>query len=264
MDGSNCTDLISEDITTNKVTQIGKVKNYLYTVLYDPKTRSLFAGDGSGILYQYQKSKEINSFIFIKNYGNIGLSYICSSSLVGDLAIFGGYYTFSLAAIKISDQQLCKLTKKIPFNEITSLQTCMMSKSKLLLSIGGKSPSFSGFSTDILEVLESIEDIPTDSESNIIEDDSSEIQNNIASRFNGPFSEKIMMAFLLNVFSYIDGLFCKFIEQYDIKLLQNRDKKNIKKVKKTFRQDDPIYDSELTEKLKNIIRDFEISNESKF
>ena len=113
-------------------------------------------------------------------------------------------------------------------------------------------------------MLESIEDIPTDSESNIIEDDSSEIQNNIASRFNGPFSEKIMMTFLSNVFSYIDGLFCKFIEQYDIKLLQNRDKKNIKKVKKTFRQDDPIDDSELTEKLKNIIRDFEISNESKF
>ena len=97
--GFNSNNLVSEDIITNKATWIATFSRRIYTVLYDPKTRSLFAGDHNGHLRQFQRSTD--SFTLTKNYGNLRISHLVSSTLAGDLAIFGGY-NFWFRAVKVS------------------------------------------------------------------------------------------------------------------------------------------------------------------
>ena len=50
-DGADKTKLVAEDITKKKVTHIGTLTNQIRTLLYDPETRSLFAGDSNGYLH---------------------------------------------------------------------------------------------------------------------------------------------------------------------------------------------------------------------
>ena len=157
----NQMELIAEDITTNKVTHIGTLTNRILTVLYDPKTLSLFAGDESGHLHQYkhQKNGDSGSFLLVKNYGDIGLGGLESSELVGDLAVFGGTEK-SLGVVDVRKKELVKGTFETAFKWIHSLQVCKVSKTRTLLSVGGYDPSYSNSLSDIFEVKTGICDDP--------------------------------------------------------------------------------------------------------
>ena len=152
-DAANEKRLVAEDITSNTITEIGTLSSTIYTVLYDPKSRSLFAGDKDGHLHQYacQKTGETYSFVLVKDHGDIGLGRLRSSELVGDLAIFGGS-TACLAAVDIPKKELMTGTFKPAFSDIYSLQAYEVSKSSTLLSVGGYKPSYSSTVSDIFEV----------------------------------------------------------------------------------------------------------------
>ncbi|MEL6805731.1 MAG: hypothetical protein AAFO91_18320, partial [Bacteroidota bacterium] len=53
-DSSGTAKLVAEDLSTNKSRLIKTLGNFIRTVLYDPETRSLFAGDHDGHLLQFQ------------------------------------------------------------------------------------------------------------------------------------------------------------------------------------------------------------------
>lgn len=141
-----------EDITLNNPTQVGLHSKRINTVLYDDHSSTLFAGGEDGKVVQYKKSEQSNVFTLVKDYKNVGLGYVFSSTKIGDFVAFGGSKG-SVALIDISGRTKCKGSIKTGFGSIRSLTGCGFSTSKkALLSISGRNPEFSGECTDIYEV----------------------------------------------------------------------------------------------------------------
>ena len=220
-DSSDDKKLVAEDITSNAVTQIGTLSSSIYTVLYEPKSRSLFAGDEHGHLHQYHKAEDITSFALVKDHGDIGFGELQSSALVGDLAIFGGTDS-CLAALDIPKKELLSGSFKTAFRDIYSLQVCQMSKSRALLSVGGTSPSYSNWVSDIFEV-QTREELPASTFSTQTE--SSESTPALVSDPVIPdpqYSKKMVRTLLSDVFAYVDILLRNFTCHYEARLQQTR------------------------------------------
>ena len=258
-DYSNSKSLVSEDITNNTSSQIGTLSSSIYSVIFDPKTRSLFAGDASGCLHMYQKSTDSDSFTLVKDFGNIGIGEIWSSTFVNDLAFFGGYNTYSLRAVMISEQRLVEGTLKTAFKNICSLETIKISKKQVLLSVAGYGPSYSSTSSDIYRVEASPEETQSEPETSQNESIS---QMETRRPGHSSFSEEIMLTLLSKVLAYVETLFREFTKQ---------SKQNEKQVKGKYwlftvtkvEQKDTVSESELTDKLQRIIKDFKLEAQGK-
>ena len=225
-DGEDLKKLVAEDITTNNATQIGTLISSIQTVLYDPETRSLFAGDYYGHLHQYQyehqKSKDTQSFSLVKDYGDIGLGELLSSEVVGDVAIFGGSM-YCFCAVELRKMQLVKGTFKTAFQSIDSLQACKVSKSRTLLSVGGSYPSYSESTSDILEIKTATRDdtVTLDLKTETKKQDLKSAKSTPPdSHLEHP--EKMMKALLSDVFAYLNCFLRKIMQIYQSRLLQIR------------------------------------------
>ena len=141
--------LIVEDITLRNPRQIGKHDDVISTVLFDSLTQSLLVGDSSGHVKQYKKENQ--SFTMVKDYGNVGVDEILSSTQVGRFAIFGGS-KYLLVAIDISEQRLSPGRLKSPFLWTYTLQVCQGIGSNVYLSLGGEYPKYSSDASDFLDV----------------------------------------------------------------------------------------------------------------
>ena len=151
-DASDLKRLMIEDIQTNQISSIEMHGGSIHTLLYNKKTTSLLVGDYTGHVIQYQKSKETNTFTKVKDYGDLGIGYVQSSCLFGNLGIFGGYDKSLIAVIHIPEQKLVERKIITAFKNVDSLQVCEVSESKVLLSVGGRDPLYSGNKTDIFEI----------------------------------------------------------------------------------------------------------------
>ena len=126
-----------EDITVKNPRQIGTSSGDISNVIFHSKTQSLLIGDNDGHIEQYKKLS--GSFTMVKDYRNLGLGIVYSSTQVGRFAIFGGNRN-SLVTIDISEQRLCPGHLKSPFEWTYSLQVCEGAGSKVYLSLGGRCP----------------------------------------------------------------------------------------------------------------------------
>ena len=138
-----------EDITLRNPRQIGTHVGWISTVLFDSLTQSLLVGDFDGHLKQYKKVNQ--SFTIVKDYGELDVGCVLSSTQVGRFAIFGGNDR-SLVAIDISKQRVFPGRLKSPFKNAYSLQVCQGIGSNVYLSLGGSSPEYSSDAFDFLDV----------------------------------------------------------------------------------------------------------------
>ena len=141
--------LFAEDITTGKGIQINTHLSDITTVLYDEASKSLFAGDKSGHIIQYQK--DAISFSQSKSYGNLGFGVLHSSAVVKGFAIFGGTKK-CIVAIDIQSKEIFSGSVKTAFTNIHTLTPCEVSGSRSLLSVGGHTLNYSDTCTDIFEM----------------------------------------------------------------------------------------------------------------
>ena len=148
-DGSDKKKLVVEDITLQNPREIATHSGFIKTLLFDSATQSLLVGDQSGHVKQYEKQK--GSFTLLKDYGDVGVGSVLSSAQVGRFAVFGGT-NGSLVVIDILWQRLCAGLLKSPFKLTTSLQVCHVEDSKVYLSVGGESPSYSLQTSECLDV----------------------------------------------------------------------------------------------------------------
>ena len=153
LDAETGSTLVTEDIITNKSTTFGIHENFIYTLLYDKMTKSLFADDGRGYVIQYKKRSKNHPFCLVKNYGYLGIGSILSCAQVGGFAFFGGE-NYSIVAINIRERGLCEGFLKSPFWDSFSLQVCHGLDQKVYLSILGNDRSYSSDVFDFLDVTE--------------------------------------------------------------------------------------------------------------
>ena len=177
-------------------------------------------GGENGVLHQYQKKSQGDSFALVKNFGNIEMSHIVSCCLAGDLAIFGGYKS-CLRAVKISTQELLKGTVKTAYKYVRSLETCRVSES-IIVSVGGQSPSYSDICSDVFEVKVPLDsynlsefELGVDSDTDTFQSGPESGLIDMDSVSKATLSEKIISSFLSKVFVYIEALFRNFTKSYE-------------------------------------------------
>ena len=149
VDGSDLKKLMIEDITSRNPRPIGTNDGEISNVLFDSLTQSLLVGDFDGHLKQYKKVNQ--SFTIVKDYGELDVGCVLSSTQVGRFAIFGGNNR-SLVAIDICEQQDCSGLIKSPFGWTNSLQVCEDVNSNVYLSLGGICPDYSSDASDYLDM----------------------------------------------------------------------------------------------------------------
>ena len=148
-DASDLKKLLIEDITQGNPRKIGTHGGTISTVLFDSLTQSLLVGDYKGHVKQYKKVNQ--SFTMVKDYGDVGVGVIVSSTQVGRFAIFGGNMSY-LVAIDIFKQRVYAGLLKSPFEWTNSLQVCDGVGSNVSLSLGGNGLKYSFDRSDWLDV----------------------------------------------------------------------------------------------------------------
>ena len=207
--------LYSEDITQNNPTQIGTLTNYIYTVLYDEASKTLFAGDDNGYVIQYQKAENSASFSKSKDYGNLGIGSLYSSTLVNGLAIFGGSNN-SIIAIDIKTKTIYG-SVVTAYKYIYSLTPCKVSKSRTLLSVCGGNPNYSDTSTDIFQIcLDSKSKNDVSQTPSVSSNDTQEIRT--LPTLQSVSNQKVVDSIICGLHEYVKGLFCDFTKVYLDKL----------------------------------------------
>ena len=149
-DESDKKKLMIEDITSNSPAQIGEHKDDIRTLLFDEASKTLLVGDDSGHVLQY-KQGESGEFSLLKDYGNVGVGCVRSSTQVGDFTVFGGTKQ-KIKVIDIQSQRLLEGSIETAYEDINSLRACRLTSEKVLLSVGGRNPSFSESKTDVFEI----------------------------------------------------------------------------------------------------------------
>ena len=267
-DASDLKRLMIEDIQTNQISSIEMHGGSIHTLLYNKKTRSLLVGDYTGHVIQYQKSKETNTFTKVKDYGDLGIGYVQSSCLFGNLGIFGGYDKSLIAVIHIPEQKLVERKIITAFKNVDSLQVCEISESKVLLSVGGRDPFYSDKNTDVFEIM--VEPKKKQQETGMVNEqvkkpDSTQKEkvetqsagtNALHRLQNNSFPYKIIETLISSIPRYINSLFRHFVKNYAEQLSsQTQTKSTINPALVHPSQTESVYD--LTNKLHTILRDFD-------
>ena len=156
----NHSEIVIEDITSkgegNSEIRIKLHENKIWNILLDEKNSCMFSGDYDGRVIQFSLDFEENPGKVLKDYGDLGVGYITSSILLGDVAVFGGWNR-NLGFIDIQKQE--HLGNKFDFapKYIKSIQLCQVQKtpsqSKTLLTVSGDEYDYSS-KTDVLDVTE--------------------------------------------------------------------------------------------------------------
>jgi hypothetical protein len=149
--------LFMEDITRNDNTayrQIAEHENTIFTVLYNPVSKTLIGGDKDGRVVQYEEGANKETWTMVKDYGDLGIGWIISMDQIGDILIFGGYESYSIKALDIGNKKLLPGTLKTATRNVFCLRFCELPEKKVFLSVCGEYPNYSNEKTDIYDATE--------------------------------------------------------------------------------------------------------------
>ena len=107
VDGSTSNALVAEDVTLKQPVKFARQKDVINTLLYDPETRSLFAGDLDHHVVQYQKGLDESTFSIVKDYKDVDVGCVLSLSRVGGLLLVEGN-NHEIVGIDIANKQVLK------------------------------------------------------------------------------------------------------------------------------------------------------------
>lgn len=242
-DGSDKKRLMVEDITQNNPSQVAKHRNIIRNLLYDDKSRTLFAEDDSQHVIQYKRTEDLSSFSYLKDYGDLKIGGVISSTRIGDYAFFGGWNLHKIIAIYIPENHLCQGTMKTAFSKVFSLRECRVSESETFLSVGGSNPAHSERCSDIYKVstqftqraVNPIECIPP------------------SEGFRGRefTSGKAIDTLLWGIQEYVEGLFRSFARKYLV------DFEGVKgDIEKSVLDESQSGSKDLTSRIRRILQEF--------
>lgn len=147
--------LMVEDISSPEgPAQLFEQSGYIYCILY--RNSSLFVGDHSSALAEYRHLHG-GQFQHEHTFRELGVGYVWSVCLLGDLAVVGGGMTNRhIALIDLKNRQLLAQPVLTAVEKIFSLQVCRLSRSRLLLTVVGTYSPDRGDHTDLFDVSQGL------------------------------------------------------------------------------------------------------------
>ena len=151
VDEGNSSRLILEN---GSIVEFGEQNSYLHQILtlaYDKESRSLFSGDKKGHLVQYKVDTLNQTCDEVKNFGDLGIGVIISSSRFMEFVFFGGS-TKKVRVLNLSTGELLPGHIETSIKEIYSLQVCVKSLEQIYLAVSGGFPDYSNDKTDLFDL----------------------------------------------------------------------------------------------------------------
>ena len=151
VDGTDCTRLLVEDLETGAGFHFGKHADTVYTLVFDPDSGTLLAGDLKGRLIQYRLDLQDNQAEQTKDHGNLGIGLIYSSAKLKGLVFFGGNQ-HAFRVLDLSTGEMVPGQMRFCVQEIRSLQVCVLEKSRIFLAAVGRVYSYSSTRSDLYDL----------------------------------------------------------------------------------------------------------------
>ena len=125
--------------------------NTVNTIVVHEELNTILAGDDDGNVIQF----DLGTRTVVKDFGYLGIGGVLSSARIGHLAFFGGYD--DVAVIDIKKTAPFDVPLETALGCVYSLQICVVDgkqsnpRPKVLLTVSGKDPDYSGESSDVFE-----------------------------------------------------------------------------------------------------------------
>ena len=146
--------LIMEDLWDNNSSAvIGQHNGRINTILYLAGLNVLLVGDDNNQLVQYQQGSR-GGWIVRRNYKDLGIDWIWSSTSIGNLAVLGG----ENGCVRVVDVKQAETLGGPYATAIEGIYTLQAWKaSEVFLYVGGLNPDYSEGKTDLLSFAEIIQ-----------------------------------------------------------------------------------------------------------
>lgn len=137
--------------SSSEPTKISQFTSDIDCILVKNSLNTIMVGDRYGRVAQYKFDLKDESIKLVKDYGILGIRYIYSGSIMGNLAVFGGYQSSSMVIIDIVKHQVFGKPIETAVQTIQSVQFCFVSESQILLAVSGIYSNYSDSQTDLFD-----------------------------------------------------------------------------------------------------------------
>ena len=156
VDYNNRKKLITEDITEkNSKKAVNEHADKIWNLVYNEFTNTLIAGDYTGKVIEYKRKGA--EWEVLKTYPFLGIGYIISSFIIGNLVIFGGHNNIRVVDMEKGEVLGDAFTTAMGW--INSIQVCRVeinNDNKYVLCVSGYSVDYSENKSDIYDITETV------------------------------------------------------------------------------------------------------------
>lgn len=136
VDGKNLKQLLVEDLHEGSSFRFGDHEDAVTSLIFDHKKATLLAGDLAGHVIQYKLDLVKQKSLQTKNYGNLGIGQITSSSKLMNFVFFAGTKNI-IKVMDFSQRQMVWGQLSPIRNWVLSFRVCVVDKSSICLVVVG-------------------------------------------------------------------------------------------------------------------------------
>jgi hypothetical protein len=134
-----------------KPVKFGNGSSYVNLLVVSPDFSSIFVGDNSGKLLQYDFCPSSKSWEFSFNFGDIGIKSLYTCSRYKNLMVFGGYSS-NIRVLDTQRKEMFLGPFKTVLSNVLSLRIFKDDKSNILLTVVGNCVNYSSPETDVFKI----------------------------------------------------------------------------------------------------------------
>lgn len=142
--------LVMEIIKENHFQKFGEREDGINTLQYHEKSQTLLVGGDDEKVIQYKQNGNSKKWEILRDYGDIGISWIYSFCQMGNLIFLFGSDSFRI--INVHTKDLIESTHDTVIQNINSTQLCVGLNSEIYLSIGGMNADKYSEDSDLMDI----------------------------------------------------------------------------------------------------------------
>ena len=129
----------------------GEQESNIQNVLFHKSSESLMVSGSAKKVVQLKKNETTYLWEEIKDFGDLGLKHVFSSTQIGHLAFFGGF-NGCFRVINVKTGEIVGSPFRTAVKSIYTMETCVASDSKVYLSVGGEKAKETAGLSDFFDI----------------------------------------------------------------------------------------------------------------
>ena len=123
--------------------KFGNHASIINTILPNWKFTTIYVGDQTGKVIQYEFNHSSRTWFYARNYGDLQIGGVLTSIRFGNIAIFGGAYNYKIRTIDMDKEEMVLNSYKVAIYNVYSLILCPISYKDIRMVVTGNAPLYS-------------------------------------------------------------------------------------------------------------------------